>query len=721
MSPAKSTTPSTPPLFSKLQHGGDYNPDQWLATPEIIKEDLRLMPLAHVNLVSLGIFAWSALEPEEGVYNFEWLDQLMDDLSKQGVGVALATPSGARPAWLSAKYPEVLRVAPDRKRNLFGQRHNHCYSSPVYREKVRNINTRLAERYGKHPALKLWHVSNEYGGECHCPLCQQEFRNWLKVKYTDLNSLNQAWYTSFWSHTYSDWEQIESPSPHGERDVHGHNLDWRRFVTDRTVDFMRAEIEPLRAHAPGVPVTTNFHGWEYPGLNYWKFTPHLDVISWDSYPNWHVPSVDDPVDVWRQDHVMADGTGLLWAEHPEAQWALISAFLHNTNRTFGGGRPFMLIESTPSVTNWRGVAKLLRPGMSRLASLQAVAHGADAVMYFQWRKSRGSSEKLHGAVVDHVGHENTRVFRDVASLGQDLEKLSAVAGTESHPEVAILYDWENRWALEGAAGPRNDGRKRYTGECMAHAAPFWKRGINFDVIDMEQDFLRYKVIVAPMLYMVREGVGERLEAFVKNGGVLVSTYLSGWANESDLCFLGGFPGPLRKVLGLWSEEIDALPVGESKGVRFTPGNTLGLAGDYKAHLFCDLIHTEGATPLATYTEDFYAGRPALTVNKFGQGQAYYIAARTEHRLLDDLYGKLAADLRLSPALATTLPSGVSAQRRSGNGQEFIFVMNFNAHPETVKLPTNTAYKDALNGQEINGSLNLKAYDAVVITTPGTGS
>jgi len=705
-------------LISKIIfHGGDYNPDQWLDTPAIIQEDLRMMPLAHVNLVSVGIFAWSALEPEEGVYRFEWLDQLMDDLAAQGIGVALATPSGARPAWLSAKYPEVLRVAPDRKRNLFGRRHNHCYTSPVYRAKVRNINTRLAERYGKHPALKLWHVSNEYGGECHCPLCQQEFRNWLKIKYTDLKSLNQAWYTSFWSHTYSDWDQVESPAPHGESGVHGHNLDWRRFVTDRTVDFMCAEIEPLRRLAPGVPVTTNFHGWEYPGLNYWKFAPHLDVISWDSYPNWHLSSADEPADPWRLDHVMADGTGLLWAEHPEAQWALISAFLHNMNRTFGGGRPFLLIESTPSVTNWRAVAKLMRPGMSRLASLQAVAHGADAVMYFQWRKSRGASEKFHGAVVDHAGHENTRVFRDVASLGRDLEKLSAVAGTGSHPEVAILFDWENRWALEGAAGPRNDGRKRYTGECMAHAAPFWKRGINFDVIDMDQDFSRYKILVAPMLYMVRPGVGERIEAYVKNGGVFISTYLSGWADENDLCFLGGFPGPLRKVLGIWSEEIDTLPAGETKVLRFTPGNLLGLSGDYAAHLFCDLIHTEGAATLATYTDDFYEGRPALTVNAFGQGKAYYLAARTEHRLLDDLYGKLATDLRLTPALATPLPAGVSAQRRSGNGQEFLFVMNFNAQPQTVTVPSDAVYTDALTGLAVRGSLNLAGFDAVVLTTP----
>lgn len=667
------------------------------------------MPLAHVNLVSLGIFAWSALEPKEGCFTFDWLDRIMDGLAERGIGVTLATPSGARPAWLAAKYPEVLRVGANGVRNLFGQRHNHCYTSPVYREKVAIINSRLAEHYGKHPALRLWHVSNEYGGECYCPLCQEEFRVWLRARYdSDLGKLNETWYTSFWGHTYSSWDQVESPAPHGETLVHGQNLDWKRFVTDRTVDFMLHEIEPLRRLAPGIPVTTNFMS-NYPGLNYWKFVRHLDVISWDSYPNWHVGPGG-----FGSHEFIADGEGPLWPDRVEAQWGLYTAFLHNLNRTLGGGRPFLLIESTPSVTNWQPVSKLPRPNMQRLGALQAVGHGSDAVMYFQWRKGRGSSEKFHGAVVDHAGHENTRVFRDVARLGGDLEKLQAVAGTQTPAEVAVISDWENRWAIEDAKGPRNDGLKRYSGECVAHAAPFWTRGIAFDVPDMDQDLSRYKLVIAPMLYMLRPGVAERIEAFVRAGGVFVATYLSGWVDESDLCFLGGFPGPLRKVLGIWSEEIDALGKGETNGIRFVPGNPMSLGGDYSAHVFCDLIHTEGAQTLASYTGDFYAGRPAVTVNNLGKGRAYYIAARTEQRFLQDFYGALAAELQLAKALNTDLPEGVTASRRIGDGKEFVFVMNFSAQARQVALPTDESFQDAITGHPLSGVLELEAFDGKVI-------
>lgn len=696
------------PLFTQLQYGGDYNPDHWLKYPEVLKEDLSLMRLAKVNLVSVGIFSWSTMEREEGKFTFEWLDRIMDDLAAEGIGVALATPSGARPAWLSEKYPEVLRVGPNRVRNLHGFRHNHCYTSPAYRSKTCIINSLLAERYGKHPALRLWHVSNEYGGECHCNLCQEAFREWLKKRYNnDLNQLNDAWYTSFWSHTYTSWSQVESPAPHGETLVHGQNLDWKRFVTDQTVDFMLHEMEPLRRLAPHIPATTNFMG-DYPGLDYWRFAPHLDVISWDSYPNWHVGPAGHGVD-----HRIGDGADFLWPDNPEMQWGLFTAFMHNINRSLSGGNPFLLIESTPDVTNWQSISKLPRPGMSRLASMQAIAHGSDSVMYFQWRKSRGSSEKFHGAVIGHAGHENTRVFRNVAQIGEEFEKLSPVAGMRVTAEVAVIFDWENRWAIEDAQGPRNDKLKRYPGECMAHAAPFWTRGIPFDVPNMDQDFSGYKLVIAPMLYMLRPGVAERVQAFVEAGGTFVATYFTGWVNESDLCFTGGYPGPLRKILGLWTEEIDALPVGESNNIRFDQSNALGLEGAYAAHLFCELINPESAQVLARYTGDFYAGRAALTVNDLGKGRAYYVAARTEQRFLQDFYGKLAADLGLKMPIPTALPEGVTAHLRSGGGKDFLFVMNFARAPRQVTLPTGHSYNDALSGERVATTVELTAFDVRV--------
>ncbi|MBZ0303392.1 MAG: beta-galactosidase [Anaerolineae bacterium] len=676
--------PPLNPRFPHLWHGGDYNPDQW--PEDVWVEDMRLMKLAHCNVMSVGIFSWVRMEPAEGQFDFGWLDRVLDMLAENDAYAVLATPSGARPAWMSQKYPEVLRVGPDRRRNLHGKRHNHCMTSPVYREKVHLINTQLAERYKDHPALLMWHLSNEYGGECHCDLCQDAFRTWLKRKYGTLEALNQAWWTAFWSHTYTDWSQIESPSPIGEDLVHGQNLDWKRFVTDQTVDFMKHEIAPLKAITPQVPVTTNLMG-TYPGLNYWRLAPELDVVSWDSYPRWH---------------------------QFESDWELGAkiGFVHDINRSLKGGQPFMLMESTPSMTNWMTVAKLKRPGMHVLSSLQAVAHGSDTVQYFQWRKSRGSSEKLHGAVVDHAGHEHTRVFRDVADVGEILEKLDDVVGTTVPAEVAVIYDWENAWALADAKGLRQ-GDKGYLSDCQQHYLPFWQLGVPVDVIDMEQDLSRYKLVIAPMLYMLRPGVAERVTEYVRAGGTFVATYWSGIVDENDLCFLGGFPGPLRPVLGVWEEEIDALLDTDRNQVAPSSGNPLGLSGDYEARELCALAHAETASVLATYQTDFYAGMPALTLNAFGQGQAYYIAFRGGDTFLGDFYGQLVADLGLRKVLNSDLPQGVTAQLRTDGDRDYLFVMNFTPEVQQVMLD-GAGYVDKVTGADAGRSIQLDAYGLAVL-------
>lgn len=677
------------PAFPHLLHGGDYNPDQWIRTPEIWDEDMRMMKLAGCNAMSVGIFSWASLEPDEGHFTFDWLDTIMDKLAAQGARAVLATPSGARPAWMSQQYPEVLRVEANRHRNLHGQRHNHCYTSPVYREKTERINRMLADRYKDHPALLVWHISNEYGGECHCDLCQAAFRNWLRNRYdNNIDKLNLAWWTGFWSHRFNGFDQIESPARHGENAVHGHNLDWKRFVTFQTTDFMKNEMMPLRELTPNVPITTNLMG-TYTGLDYWKMAPELDLVSWDNYPPWHRDN--------------------------RKTWELASdiSFVHDLTRSLKGGKPFMLMESTPSIVNWQPVNKLKRPGMHRLSSLQAVAHGSDTVQYFQWRKSRGASEKLHGAVVDHVGHEHTRVFRDVAEVGEDLRKLAPIGGSTVRPDVALIYDWENRWAIDDAQALRNGpGKKGYEETCKAHYRAFWNQGVPVDVINEDCDFTGYKLVVAPMLYMLRPGVAERLTAFVEAGGTLVTGYFSGYVDESDLCFLGGFPGPLRVVTGIWAEEIDSLCDNDENGIRFGAGNELNLSGTYKAHTFCELIHAETARVVAAYASDFYAGRPALAVNSYGSGEAWYVAARTEFAFLRDFYHSLTGKLQLMKALETDLPEGVTAQLRTNGTDRFVFLMNFSESQQTVHLPEMA--EEMLSGQALQGETVLEPYGVKVL-------
>lgn len=672
------------PKFPHLLHGGDYNPEQWLNRPDILKRDIELMKEAHVNCVSVGIFSWISLEPEEGVYTFEWLTKIIDDLYANGIYTVLATPSGARPIWMAQKYPEVLRTSPTLVKDQFGGRHNHCFTSPVYREKTRQIDLQLAKRYANHPGVILWHISNEFSGECYCPLCQAAFRNWLKKKYGTLEKLNEAWWTPFWSHTYTDWEQVVPPMPNGETNVHGLNLDWKRFATDQTLDFFNMEKETVQSVNPDIPVTTNMmEFWE--NLNYFKFKDDVDVVSWDSYPRWHDPACTD------------------------ADTAAQAAFNHNLMRSLKH-KPFLMMESAPSATNWMSVSKLKRPGMHMLSSMQAVALGSDSVQYFQWRQSRGSCEKFHSAVVDDYGGNDTRVFRDVSEVGKRLRELdeTGLYGTCVQPKAALLFDWENRWAVEDAKGPRNAGIK-YNETILSFHKAFWGQGIPVDIADMECDFSGYRIVVAPMLYLYRAGIQEKLSRFVKDGGILVGTYWSGIVDENDLCFLGGTPGGMMDVFGLRREETDALYDRDRNRMVF-PENTYGKK-EYAVKELCDLVRCSTAETLAAYGDDFYRGEPAFTVNHFGKGLAYYVAARTEEDFLRDLIGSLAQQADLNPCLNGRLPEGVTASRREGESS-FLFLENFNPHSVAVNLPEK--YKDAETGETLSDTVILDSYQVRIL-------
>lgn len=670
----------------RLLHGGDYNPDQWLAYPEILKEDVVLMQKAHTNTFSIGIFAWAALEPEEGTYDFTWLDEVIERIHSIGGRFILATPSGARPAWMSKAHTEVLRVDASRRKQMHGARHNHCFSSPYYRKKTQEINTKLAERYGEHPALLMWHISNEFGGECHCDVCQQNFRTYLKEKYhNDLDQLNDSWWGPFWSHTITDWEQIESPSSIGESAVHGMNLDWRRFVSHQTIDFYKNEIVPLRDITPDIPITTNFMSdnpefTPFTGLDYSKFAKEVDVISWDAYPAWHNDKEDT------------------------ATLASKVAFLNDQFYAMKD-QPFLLMESTPSGVNWHDVNKAKRPGMHYLSSMQMLAHGSDSVLYFQWRKSRGSSEKFHGAVVDHDRSPENRVFKEVARLGKAMEEISdKVVGYQRKAKAAIIYDVENDWALNDAQG-FGLKTKKYGETLEKHYQAFWDKNIAADVVSKEEDLERYDLVIAPMLYMMSEETARKLQAYVKKGGTLVSSYITGFVNESDLTHMGGWLEPLKETFGMEPMETDTYYPTDENSIEYK-GNI------YDIKDYATVIEAYEASELAVYQSDFYKGSPAVTVNGYGKGHAYYLGARMEEPFLAAFYGELIADLDLKPALDVTHERGVSVQAREADGLKTVFIMNFTEDLQVIEI--NEDVVDIQSGEALHGRLTLHPYEVRIV-------
>lgn len=664
--------------MKRILYGGDYNPEQWLDEPDILEKDIQYMKEAGINTVTLGVFSWSLLEPEEGTYNLQWLEDRINILYENGISVILSTPSGARPKWMADRYPEVLRVREDRQRNLFGERHNHCYTSPLYREKVRAIDRRLAEKFARHPAVILWHISNEYSGECHCPLCQKAFQDWLLKRYKTIGQLNKSWWTTFWSHTYRSFDAVESPSSIGEHQLHGLNLDWRRFVTEQTADFMESEIKAIREAGAKQPVTTNLM-YDYPLLNYDRIARSIDIVSWDSYPMWHK---NEDIDIATDNGMQHD-------------------YMRSLKK-----KPYLLMESSPSVANWHMVNKLKRPGVLTAAGIQALAHGSDSILYFQIRQSRGSYEKFHGAVIDHSGRNDTRVFREACALGKSLGSLGEILGSQVEAKAAIVYDTENRWALEGACGPRNQGL-HYHKSVMKHYRSLRKMGLNVDVVTETASLDSYSLVIAPMLYLFNDGYEKKIRAFVENGGCFVLTYWSGIVDKEDLCFLGGTPYGLMDVFGMRRTETDGLFDGETNSLCPVKGSIF--TRSYECRNLCDLLTLTTGKPLMAYGKEFYRGTPAVVENRYGKGRAYYIGSDAEQGFYDELYRYLGKECGIPPVVKGTVPYGIEVSGRSSEKAEYIFIQNFTDDPIDISGMH-------LEGERLYGTEEkiLPAYQSLIL-------
>ncbi|WP_031508334.1 beta-galactosidase [Streptomyces megasporus] len=660
----------------RLLYGGDHNPEQW--PEEVWHEDVALMREAGVNLVTVGVFSWARIEPRPGAREFDWLDRVLDLLHGAGIGVCLATPTASPPPWMGARHPETLPRDETGATVWYGSRNHFCASSPVYREYALRIAADLADRYGDHPALRLWHVNNEYGTSCWCDETARHFRRWLRARYGDLEALNGAWGTAFWSQRYDSWEEIVPPRRTQYLANPTQTLDFRRFTSDALLECFVAERDALAERTPHVPVTTNFMPL-FVGQDGWTWAEHQDVVSVDLYP--------DPAD--------PDG--------PDG--AALGALVQDLTRSQARG-PWLLMEQAAGAVNWRGVNRPKPEGLMRLWSLQAVARGADGICFFQWRQSRQGSEKFHSAMLPHAGRRS-RLFGRVRGLGAELGALSEVTGASVPAGTAVLHDWNAWWA--GLQQGRPSDRLTHTGPLRAWHRALWERNLTCDLARPEADLSGYALVAAPHLYLLTDEALDNLAAYVHGGGTLVCGFFTGVADADDRIREGGMDARLREVLGIdLVHEWWPMAEGETQHLTLHPAAGIsGAAGPATADLWREDVETAGAEAVASYRGGELDGRPAVTRHTFGAGTAWYLTTLPDPDTLRALLGRAAHEAGVRPPLPD-LPTGVEAVRRGG----LLFLLNHRREP--VAVPLRVPATDLLTGRRHERGVPLDRHGVAVL-------
>jgi beta-galactosidase len=652
-----------------IAYGGDYNPEQW--PEDVWAEDMRLMREAGVTMVSVGIFAWALLEPSEGVYDFARMDRLLEN----GIAADLATPTAAPPAWFFRAHPEALPVDRDGRTLSYGSRQTFCPSSPAYREAALRIAGALAERYAGHPAVAMWHVHNEYGchnAECYCDTSAAAFRAWLRARYgDDLAALNHAWGTTFWSQWYYDWDEILPPRATGAVPNPTHLLDWRRFCSDELLSLYTAERDVLRAAAPAVPATTNFMVmYNFDALDYWRWAPELDVVSNDHY---------------------------LRSTDPESEIDI--ALSGDLMRSLAGG-PWLLMEHSTGAVNWQPVNRAKNPGELRRNALAHVARGADGIAYFQWRAAKAGAEQWHSAMLPHAGTDS-RIWQDVVALGADLKALAEVRGSTGTASVAVVWDWNARWALELPSQP--SGELRFQDLVRDWYEPLWRSGVAVDFVRPDADLSSYRLVLAPSLYLVDDAGAANLVGFAERGGTLAVGFHSGAVDENCHVRLGGYPGAFREALGVRSDELFPL----------LPGEQVGLSGGGTATLWSERVRLTGAQALDSYTEGPLAGVPAVTRHAYGAGTAWYLATRPDPATLAELLTRIRTEAGVEPVAAA--PPGVEAVRRRGPHAEYLFLIDHSGRGAGIPVPDGAT--ELLTGERLSGTVTVPPGGVAVVREP----
>ncbi|NUT28748.1 MAG: beta-galactosidase [Streptomyces sp.] len=645
----------------RLLFGGDYNPEQW--PEETWHEDVRLMKEAGVNSVTLGVFSWARLEPRPGAREFGWLDRLMDLMDENGIGVVLATPTSSPPPWLGRLHPDTLPRDENGQTEWWGSRQHFSHSSATYRRHAAAITEDLAARYGGHPALRMWHINNEYCTYDWGDEAEAAFRGWLKARYGTLDALNEAWGTAFWSQGYGDWSEVLPPRRAHYMKNPTQVLDFKRFTSDALLECYVAERDIVARYSPDIPVTTNFMAvWQ--GLDAWRWAEQEDVVSIDVYP--------DPRDPFGGQY---------------------GALVHDMTRSQARGGPWMVMEQAVGPVNWRGVNHPKPAGLNRLWSLQAVARGADAVCYFQWRQSRQGSEKFHSGMVSHAG-ERGRTFQEVKRIGGELALLGGkVPDTRVEAaEVAVLLDWNAWWA--GQQDGRPSSEVDHPQIVRAWHRALWEAHTVADFAHPEHDLSAYKLVVLPQLYLMTDAAIDNLVAYVANGGTLVAGFQTGVADEDDRVREGGMDARLRELFGIRVlHEWWPLDAGESVDVE-------GFHGTLWSE---EIEAADDVDSVAPYKSGELDGLPAV----LRKGRAWYVSTLPEPHALRTLLADIATGAGVRPTLAG-LPAGVEAVRRGG----LLFLLNHGRDGVTVEVPGR--HRDLLTGADVTESVQLERYGVAVL-------
>lgn len=653
-----------------IAFGCDYNPEQW--TPQVWDEDIELMGRAGVNLVAINVFGWAHLQPREGEFDFSALDDVVGRLHAAGIRINLGTGTASPPAWLVRAHPDILPVAQDGTRRYHGGRQAWCPSSPEYRAAALELVRAVAERYGDHPAVALWHVSNELG--CHNALCYCEhsaaaFRVWLRRRYETIEALNAAWGTSFWSQTYREWDEIEPPRSTVSTRNPGQVLDFRRFSSDALLDHYRSEAAIIR-DLSAAPVTTNFMLTAHiDNLDYWSWASDMDVIANDHY----------------LDHRLADPTVEL-------------AFAADLTRGVSGRAPWLLMEHATGAVNWQPLNLAKAPGQMLRNSLVHVARGADGLCFFQWRASVQGSEKFHSAMLPHAGTDSA-VWREVCELGAITGALREVAGTRVEADVALVFSWESWWATQAESRPSHS--LGYLDQVHAAYGALYANGLSVDIVAAGSDLSRYKLVVVPGLHLVREQEARVVTDWIAAGGTALVTFYSGTVDENDRVWTGGYTGPFREALGLHIEEF--APVAPDTELRLSSG-----AG---ARLWSERSTATIATVVASYLDGPAAGDPAITRNDWGQGQAWYLGTMLEAAAYRDLLATIADAASVHPA--TTYRGGdgrVELVRRTGAAGSYLFIVNHSTQPVTA----DASGCELITGEVVTGTIHVPAGGVRVV-------